>query len=138
MSDSVERLFAAVVAARELDPAVSRTARLLRSGQAKMSKKLAEEAIEVVIDAMNGKSEAVVRESADLIYNLAVLWVSCGVKPRDVWAEMDRREKLLGIAEKLPKSQHKSIRPAIDTAPAIPAARGVIALSARRSAAKRR
>jgi phosphoribosyl-ATP pyrophosphohydrolase len=36
MSDSVERLFTAVVAARELDPAVSRTARLLRSGQAKM------------------------------------------------------------------------------------------------------
>jgi len=67
------------------------TARLLRAGQAKMSKKLAEEAIEVVIDAMNGQADAVVRESADLIYNLAVLWVSCGVKPRDVWAEMDRR-----------------------------------------------
>src|SRR5215471_16889810 len=110
MSDSVERLFVAVVAARELDPAVSRTARLLRSGQAKMSKKLAEEAIEVVIDAMNGEAGAVVRESADLIYNLAVLWVACGVKPRDVWAEMDRREKMLGIAEKLPKAQRKAVR----------------------------
>jgi phosphoribosyl-ATP pyrophosphohydrolase len=138
MSDSVERLFAAVVAARELDPAVSRTARLLRSGQAKMSKKLAEEAIEVVIDAMNGKSEAVVRESADLIYNLAVLWVSCGVRPRDVWAEMDRREKLLGIAEKLPKSQRKPGKPPVGGAAAVSAVRSVIALSARRSAAKRR
>src|SRR5215467_14204530 len=107
MSDSLDRLYAAVVAARDLDPAISRTARLLRSGQAKMSKKLAEEAIEVVIDAMNGKSDAVVRESADLIYNLTVLWVACGVKPRDVWMEMDRREKMLGIAEKLPKSQAK-------------------------------
>jgi len=54
MSDSLDRLYAAVVAARDLDPATSRTARLLRSGQAKMSKKLAEEAIEVVIDAING------------------------------------------------------------------------------------
>jgi phosphoribosyl-ATP pyrophosphohydrolase len=108
MSDSLDRLYAAVVAARDLDPATSRTARLLRSGQAKMSKKLAEEAIEVVIDAVNGESDAVVRESADLIYNLAVLWVACGVKPRDVWAEMDRREKMLGIAEKLPKAQRKA------------------------------
>lgn len=69
-----------------------------------MAKKLAEEAIEVVIDAMRGDNEAVVRESADLIYNLAVLWAASGVRPGDIWAEMDRRESLLGIAEKLPKS----------------------------------
>lgn len=104
MSDSLERLFRAVMAARNLDPARSRTARLFHRGQAKMAKKLAEEAIEVVIDAVNGQTDAVVRESADLLYNLMVLWVAAGVRPEDVWAEMDRREKLLGIAEKLPKS----------------------------------
>jgi phosphoribosyl-ATP pyrophosphohydrolase len=103
MSDSLERLFLAVMAAKDLDPARSRTARLFRRGQAKMAKKLAEEAIEVVIDAVNGHTEAVVRESADLLYNLMVVWVAAGVRPEDVWAEMDRREKLLGIAEKLPK-----------------------------------
>jgi phosphoribosyl-ATP pyrophosphohydrolase len=103
MSDSLERLYAAVVAARDLDPAVSRTARLLRSGQAKMSKKLAEEAIEVVIDAMNGEREAVIRESADLVYNLVVLWAEAGVDPQDVWDEMARRERLFGLAEKVPK-----------------------------------
>ena len=68
-----------------------------------MAKKLAEEAIEVVIDAVNGNTEAVVRESADLLYNLTVLWASAGVQPDDVWREMERREHLLGIAEKLPK-----------------------------------
>jgi phosphoribosyl-ATP pyrophosphohydrolase len=68
-----------------------------------MAKKLAEEAVEVVIDAMNGDREAVVKESADLIYNLVVLWVSSGIRPDDVWKEMDRRERLLGIAEKVPK-----------------------------------
>jgi phosphoribosyl-ATP pyrophosphohydrolase len=72
-----------------------------------MAKKLAEEAIEVVIDAVNGKTEAVIRESADLLYNLTVLWVSAGVKPEDVWREMERREDMLGIAEKLPKSAVK-------------------------------
>jgi phosphoribosyl-ATP pyrophosphohydrolase len=45
----------------------------------------------------------VARESADLLYNLVVLWVACGVHPKDVWTEMEHRERLLGIAEKLPK-----------------------------------
>ena len=43
------------------------------------------------------------RESADLLYNLVVLWVASGVHPKDVWMEMERRERLLGIAEKIPK-----------------------------------
>jgi phosphoribosyl-ATP pyrophosphohydrolase len=103
MVDSVARLYEAVIVARDADPAKSRTARLLRAGRAKMAKKLAEEAIEVVIDAMHGQSEAVVRESADLLYNLVVLWVHAGVRPDDVWAEMLRREQMFGIAEKVPK-----------------------------------
>ena len=103
MSDSLERLYQAVIAARDLDPATSRTARLFQRGPTRMAKKLAEEAIEVVIDAVTGKTEAVVRESADLLYNLTVLWASAGVKPEDVWREMERREDMLGIAEKLPK-----------------------------------
>jgi len=107
MSDSLERLYQAVIAAKDLDPATSRTARLFQRGPSKMAKKLAEEAIEVVIDAVNGKADAVVRESADLLYNLTVLWASAGVKPEDVWREMERRENMLGIAEKLPKSAVK-------------------------------
>src|SRR6201988_992783 len=107
MSDSLERLYHAVIAAKDLDPAISRTARLFQRGPAKMAKKLAEEAIEVVIDAVNGDTEAVVRESADLLYNLTVLWAAAGVKPEDVWREMARRELMLGIAEKLPKSTAK-------------------------------
>ncbi len=103
MSDSLDRLYQAVLAARAADPASSRTARLLHAGRSKMAKKLAEEAVEVVIDAMNGDSDAVVRESADLLYNLVVLWVASDVHPSDVWTEMERRERLLGIAEKLPK-----------------------------------
>ena len=103
MADSVARLHTAVIAARGSDPTKSRTARLLRSGRAKIAKKLGEEAVEVVIDAIHGQTEAVVRESADLLYNLVVLWVDAGIHPDDVWAEMRRRDRLFGIAEKLPK-----------------------------------
>jgi phosphoribosyl-ATP pyrophosphohydrolase len=103
MADSLARLYEAVLAIQREDPAKSRTAKLLRDGRAKMAKKLAEEAVEVVIDAMAGQPEAVVRESADLLYNLVVLWAHAGVRPDDVWAEMRRRELMFGIAEKLPK-----------------------------------
>ena len=103
MSDSLDRLYSSVLAARDADPATSRTARLLKSGRSKIAKKLAEEAVEVVIDSMHHRSEAVVRESADLLYHLVVLWVAAGVRPQDVWKEMARRERLLGIAEKVPK-----------------------------------
>jgi phosphoribosyl-ATP pyrophosphohydrolase len=103
MADSINRLYHAALSCRNDDPSTSRTARLLRSGRSKMAKKLAEEAVEVVIDAMHGDRDAVIKESADLIYNLVVLWVSAGIRPEDVWKEMDRRERLLGIAEKVPK-----------------------------------
>ncbi len=103
MTDSITRLYLAALACRNDDPSTSRTARLLRAGRSKMAKKLAEEAVEVVIDAMHGDRDAVVKESADLLYNLVVLWVANGIRPEDVWKEMDRRERLLGIAEKVPK-----------------------------------
>jgi len=121
MSDSLSRLYRAVLAAKDADPSTSRTARLLRAGRSKMAKKLAEEAVEVVIDAMHGRTDAVIRESADLLYNLVVLWVSSGVHPEEVWEEMERRERLLGIAEKIPKTS---------VVPSLP--RKVVALERRR------
>ena len=109
MDDSLGRLYDQVIEAKTADPVTSRTAKLMRAGRSKMAKKLAEEAIEVVIDAMNGDREAVVRESADLLYNLVVLWAEAGVRPQDVFAEMARRERLFGLAEKLPKKHVEAI-----------------------------
>src|ERR1700716_2513398 len=103
MADSIDRLHEAVVAAQNEDPATSRTSRLLHSGRAKMAKKLGEEAFEVVIDALHGNHEAVVRESADLLYNLVVLWVASGIDPKEVWKEMDRRGRVVGVGGKVLK-----------------------------------
>ena len=131
MSDSLDRLYLAVIAAKDLDPATSRTARLFQRGPDKMAKKLAEEAIEVVIDAVNRNPEAVVRESADLLYNLTVLWASAGVRPEDVWREMARREHLLGIAEKMPKSATKPPKKLSEIAPPQAVRRPIVALEGR-------
>ena len=68
-----------------------------------MAQKLAEEATEVVIEAVRGERSAVINESVDLIYNLVVLWSELGITGSEVWTEMDRRQALLGMAEKLPK-----------------------------------
>jgi phosphoribosyl-ATP pyrophosphohydrolase len=103
MTDSIDRLYQAVLAAKAADPASSRTARLMHSGRSKMAKKLVEEAIEVGLDAVQMNRESVILESADVFYHLAVIWAECGVSPADVMGEIDRRERLYGIAEKLPK-----------------------------------
>jgi phosphoribosyl-ATP pyrophosphohydrolase len=103
MSDSLERLFDAVREARGRNPSSSRTSKLFREGMPKMAKKLVEEAVEVGLDAVQMNRESVILESADVLYHLAVIWAECGVSPADVMGEIDRRERVYGIAEKLPK-----------------------------------
>jgi phosphoribosyl-ATP pyrophosphohydrolase len=107
MSDAIDRLYDAILAARDEDPATSKTARLLAAGLPKMGKKLAEEAVETALDAQTGDPARIVAESADLIYHLAVLWAGAGVEPRRVWEEMERRERLYGIAAKVPKAARR-------------------------------
>jgi phosphoribosyl-ATP pyrophosphohydrolase len=103
MSDAIDRLYDAVLSRRGGDPTVSRTAKLFLAGRSKMAQKLGEEAVEVAIDAARGDRPAVIAESADLVYQLVVLWAEMNIAPDDVWAEMTRREQTQGIAEKLPK-----------------------------------
>jgi phosphoribosyl-ATP pyrophosphohydrolase len=96
----LDRLFGVVLSRRDADPAVSHSARLLSRGPAKVAQKFGEEAVECLIEAVAGNHDAVISESADVLYHLLVLWVSAGVAPNDVWAELQRREGISGIAEK--------------------------------------
>ena len=103
MSDPIERLYRSVLSCKAAGSVSPRTEKLLGEGIAKMAKKLAEEAVEVGLDAVMGNRAEVIEESADLIYNLCVIWAAAGIAPAEVWREMARREKMMGIAEKLPK-----------------------------------
>lgn len=105
MTDSIDRLHQAVCATRQRGARYSRTAKLFSDGVPKMVKKVAEEAVEVGIEAIQGRRRETISESADLLYNLVVLWTALDISPEDVRAELDRREALYGIAEKLPKSR---------------------------------
>ncbi|MDR6953870.1 phosphoribosyl-ATP pyrophosphohydrolase [Ancylobacter sp. 3268] len=128
MSDSIRRLHDAVRAARAGQVASPRTAKLFARGRAFIAKKVAEEAVEVALDGVIGDTPGTVRESADLLYNLVVLWVELGIEPEDIWTEMRRREQMMGIAGKLPKSGKRDKH----AAPAVPLpSQGVLPLPAR-------
>jgi phosphoribosyl-ATP pyrophosphohydrolase len=100
--NELDRLYAALeTVTPENHP---RTARLLGSSNRKVAQKVIEEAGEVALAAVKHNARNVVRESADLLYHLAVLWRRTGIGPAEIWTEMRRRSDCLGIAEKLPKA----------------------------------
>ena len=107
----IDRLWSVVLARRDADPATSHSARLLSRGVAKVAQKFGEEAVEAVIEAVAGNREALIGESADVLYHLLVLWVSAEISPEDVWAELRRREGVSGIAEKAARALPVALRP---------------------------
>jgi phosphoribosyl-ATP pyrophosphohydrolase len=96
----LDRLFRALEGRKDADPATSYTAQLLQSGAERVAQKLGEEALETALAGAAGRRESVIGESADLLYHLLVLWVSSGVEPAEVWAELQRREGTSGITAK--------------------------------------
>jgi phosphoribosyl-ATP pyrophosphohydrolase len=100
--DTLARL-AAVIASRRPgsggDPATSYVARLLAKGPDAVLKKIGEEATEVVLAAKDGHRERIVAEMADLWFHCLVALDPHGLHPRDVLAELARREGLSGLDE---------------------------------------
>lgn len=97
----LDRLWEVVESRRQAgDATQSHSARLMARGTDKVAQKLGEEAVECVIEAIQGNHVGTVLESADLLYHLVVLWVDAGIRPDEVWAELRRREGISGIVEK--------------------------------------
>jgi phosphoribosyl-ATP pyrophosphohydrolase len=111
----LDRLWNVVTNRREANPAISHSARLLSRGTAKVAQKFGEEAVECLIEAVRGDRDAVIAESADVLYHLIVLWVSTGVAPDEVWAELMRREGVSGIAEKASRAQSSLVARVLKT-----------------------
>jgi phosphoribosyl-ATP pyrophosphohydrolase len=76
------------------------TAKLFAGGIDKAAQKLGEEAVETVIAAVKGDAEALVLESADLLYHWLVVMALAGVPLSSVLAELERRTGQSGTAEK--------------------------------------
>ena len=102
--DVLSRLAAIVKSRRHTGPDDSHTRRLLDEGPIKPAKKLGEEAVEVVIAALSQGKQAVVGESADLLYHLLVVLESREVDLDDVFEELERRMALTAVGEKRQKT----------------------------------
>lgn len=104
-SAPLERLFEVIESRKGADPKASYTAKLFEKGRGEIAGKLGEEAIETVIALLSETPGRVVSESADLLYHLLVVWAEAGVRPEDVWAELERREGTSGLDEKAGRSR---------------------------------
>ena len=100
MSEELDRLFATIAARKGADPAQSYTAKLLAQGVETCAKKFGEEATETVIAAIQKDKAELAKESADVLYHLAVLWAASGITPEDVYAVLKTREGMSGLEEK--------------------------------------
>ena len=96
----LDQLYEIIESRRGADPSVSNTAKLFKKGVKKIGQKLGEEAVETLIEGVDGNREGVVLESADLLYHLLVMWAATGFKPEEVWDALKEREGISGIAEK--------------------------------------
>jgi phosphoribosyl-ATP pyrophosphohydrolase len=105
MSDTLTRLETTIVARRTGDPATSYVAKLTAEGRSKIAQKLGEEAVETVIAALSGSPAEVASEAADLLFHLTLLLADCGISLADVYAELDRRDGVSGLAEKAARPQ---------------------------------
>ncbi len=96
----LDELAAVIESRRGADPKVSYVAKLLAEGREKIAGKVGEEAVETVLAAVQSKRGALVSESADLLFHLLVLWADAGIRPGEVFAELERRKGTSGLAEK--------------------------------------
>jgi len=98
--DVLTHLQTIIAGRRQADPQTSYVAQLIGKGRAKIAQKIGEEGVETALAAVNGEKTAIVGESADLLFHLAILWADAGISVADIAAELARREGQSGLAEK--------------------------------------
>ncbi|MDD4783881.1 MAG: bifunctional phosphoribosyl-AMP cyclohydrolase/phosphoribosyl-ATP diphosphatase HisIE [Syntrophaceticus sp.] len=74
-------------------PEGSYTAKLFQSGRGRIAQKVGEEAVEVVVAAMQDNHSELVEETADLLYHLLVLLVECGTSPEEIREKLAERRQ---------------------------------------------
>jgi len=103
----LDRLYKVIESRRGGDPETSHTAKLFQKGTRKIAQKVGEEAVETVIEAVRGKRDRLIAESADLMYHILVMWADAKIQPGEIWEELAKREGVSGLAEKRAREKDK-------------------------------
>ena len=82
-----------IIEARSTSIEDTYTSSLLKKSIARISQKVGEEAVEVVIAANLKDKKQTIAESSDLLFHLMVLWKKLGIKEEDIAKELIRRKK---------------------------------------------
>ena len=90
----LDQLYEVILERRGADPETSHTAKLFERGLAKIAQKVGEEAVETVIEGVDGKRARLAEESADLLYHLMVLWAARDIRPAQVWQVLASRRRV--------------------------------------------
>ena len=96
---NLEKLFDDLSKKKKFDKENSYTSTLLNNKNL-LAKKIGEESFEVILEYLGNNKNNIIRESADLLYHLCVIWISADIKPSDVWLELHRRRGISGLEEK--------------------------------------
>lgn len=72
-------------------PEGSYTTSLFKDGLNRMAQKVGEEALEAVIEAVNGSNERLIYEGSDMLYHLIVLLTAKGMRIEQMAAELQER-----------------------------------------------
>jgi phosphoribosyl-ATP pyrophosphohydrolase/phosphoribosyl-AMP cyclohydrolase len=89
----IEELFSVIQDRKRDMPQDSYTATLFHEGVDRISQKVIEEAGETAIAGVKGDRQALVEETADLLYHTLVLLSASGAKPEDVWERLRARRR---------------------------------------------
>lgn len=107
-AEVMQRLSETIEARKDADPTSSYTAKLLSEGVERAAKKLGEEAVEVVIAAVQKDKDGLASESADLMYHWLVTLAAAGVSLDEVASWLESREGRSGIEEKAWRNRAQS------------------------------
>ena len=67
---------------------------LIKKGRNKISQKVGEESMELIVDFLNGSKKRTIEEAADLIYHLLVLLYSKKITINDIKKELAKRKSV--------------------------------------------
>lgn len=111
--DIIAQLYETLQERKSADPKASYVASLYKRGTKQIAKKMGEEAVELVIDAMRldaqpdkkKRRDSFTEEAADLMFHLLVLLAHHDVEPDEVLDVLRERLGVGGLAEKASRNQ---------------------------------
>ena len=96
---NLEILFNDLLKKKNFNKEISYTSTLLAEKNL-LARKISEESIEVILEYLDNNRDKIIKESADLMYHLCVMWISANIKPGEIWNELHKRKGISGLDEK--------------------------------------